>query len=35
MEYSDATGGDYETGICLRLQNNGAIAYCRDGNFIR
>jgi hypothetical protein len=35
IEYTDAYGGDYETGICLNRINTGAIGYCREGNYIK
>ena len=34
IEYTDAYGGNYETGICLHKLNMGGIAYCKTGNYI-
>lgn len=35
MDYTDGAGGKYETEICLRRLNTGAISYCTTGNYIR
>jgi len=34
FEYTDVTGAKYQTGICLTRLASGAIAYCKDGNYI-
>ena len=35
FDYADAAGTRYETGMCLKRLNAGAIGYCRDGNYIK
>lgn len=35
LNYTDGLGGQYETGFCLYRLRSGAIAYCRDGNYVK
>jgi hypothetical protein len=34
IEYTDAYGSRYETGVCVHRLANGATQYCREGNYI-
>jgi|SRR5271157_1439774 len=35
FDYTDAYGGEYQTGVCLTRLNTGAVGYCKEGNYIK